>query len=325
MDFELEKKLVLNFYRSLDARKNCLETLKTFTTENWMWRGFHPFNICNGPTEVYEKFWKPFKIAFTSLQRRQDILFAGRNQMDNFQSTWVVSMGHLVGLFDEPFLKIPPTQKMAFFRYCEFHKVASGKIVETAFYFDLPHLMMQAGLNVFPNQRGAQLVQPGPITHNGVLTNPQPTEESHRTLALMNAMIGDLGQWDMPMTLTQELRRTWHEDMIWWGPTGIGASYTIERYAKQHSKPFRAAFTERSPTQHLARLAEGAYGGFFGWPNFTAKLKAPFLGIEPSGVQSEFRVIDIYRRKGDKLSENWVFIDLPHWLLQHGRDILHSM
>ena len=30
--------------------------------------------------------------------------------------------------------------------------------------------------------------------------------------------------------------------MIWWGPAGIGATYTIERYAKQHAGPFRAAF-----------------------------------------------------------------------------------
>jgi hypothetical protein len=34
------------------------------------------------------------------------------------------------------------------------------------------------------------------------------------------------------------------------------------------------------------------------------------------------RVIDIYRRQGDKLAENWVFIDLPHWLIQQGVDIL---
>jgi hypothetical protein len=34
------------------------------------------------------------------------------------------------------------------------------------------------------------------------------------------------------------------------------------------------------------------------------------------------RVIDIYRRDGDKLAENWVFIDLLHFWKQQGVDIL---
>ena len=33
--------------------------------------------------------------------------------------------------------------------------------------------------------------------------------------------------------------------MIWWGPTGIGSKYTIERYADQHAGPFRETFKDR--------------------------------------------------------------------------------
>ncbi len=47
-------------------------------------------------------------------------------------------------------LGIPPTGKMAFLRYCEFNRVEDGRITETAMYFDIPHLMMQAGLQPFP-------------------------------------------------------------------------------------------------------------------------------------------------------------------------------
>jgi len=35
------------------------------------------------------------------------------------------------------------------------------------------------------------------------------------------------------------------------------------------------------------------------------------------------RVVDIYRREGNKLAENWVFIDLPWWLQQQGIDIFN--
>lgn len=287
-----------------------------------LWRGFHPFGELTGPDAVAEQFWAPLRQSLTRLQRRQDIFFAGRNELDGFTGTWVVSMGHLMGLFDRPWLSIPPTGKMAFLRYCEFNKVENGRIVETAMYFDIPHLMMQAGLNPFPPQTAAHLVQPGPLTHDGLLFEDAPEAEGQATLAAINAMIGDLGTWRSGLPLEEELAQTWHDDMIWWGPAGIGATYTIERYAKQHSGPFRAAFTDRSKTRHLARIAEGHYGGFFGWPNFTARHTGGFMGMPGSDKPGEMRVIDIYRREGDKLAENWIFIDLLHFWKTQGVDVL---
>ncbi|MGP1358870.1 ester cyclase, partial [Roseicyclus sp.] len=122
--------------------------------------------------------------------------------------------------------------------------------------------------------------------------------------------------------LEEELRRTWAEDMLWWGPEGVGATYTIPRYARQHSGPFRAAFADRTGTGHIARLAEGHYGGFFGWPNFTARHKGGFMGLPGAEARAEFRVVDIYRREGDKLAENWIFIDILHFLKSQGVDVL---
>ena len=188
-------------------------------------------------------------------------------------------------------------------------------------YFDIPHFMIQAGYKPFPNATAAHLVQPGPMTHNGLLFNQQDPKEGEKTLSLINSMIKDLGQWNSGLPLEDELRQTWCEDMIWWGPSGIGATFTIERYAKQHSGPFRAAFSERSQTNHTCRLAEGQYGGFFGWPNFTAKLSNDFMGLPATGKVGEFRVIDIYRRSENKLAENWIFIDLLHFWKQQGLDL----
>nr|WP_323035594.1 ester cyclase [Pararhodobacter sp.] len=290
-----------------------------------LWRGFHPFDELIGPQAVAENFWTPLRQSLTRMQRRMDVFMAGRNHMDGFQSVWVMSMGHLMGLFDRAWLGIAPTGKMAFLRYCEFNKVEDGRITETAMYFDIPHLMLQAGLNPFPPQTAAHLVQPGPQTHDGLMFDPQPEAESTATLAAINAMIGDLGTWQLGLPLQDELARSWHDDMIWWGPAGIGSSYTIERYAKQHSAPFRAAFSDRSATGHLCRMAEGRFGGFFGWPNFTARLSGPFMGMAPTDKIGEFRVIDVYRRDGDKLAENWVFIDLLHFWKTQGVDILKRM
>ena len=40
-------------------------------------------------------------------------------------------MGHLIGLFDFPWLGIKPTKKLTMLRYAEFHKIENGKISES--------------------------------------------------------------------------------------------------------------------------------------------------------------------------------------------------
>jgi len=322
--FQSEKNLVRAHHKALDTSEpaDLQRVIEAFTGDDYVWRGFHPFGVLNGPKAVADAFWHPLHTALSRLQRREDVFFAGLNEMDGFKSTWVVSMGHLMGLFDEPWLGIKPTGKMVMLRYCTFHRMEAGRIAETAMYFDIPHLMAQAGQGPFPTQTAQHFVQPGPMTHDGLLYDAQPEAEGVETLRAINAMITDLGEWDLGLPLEEELARTWHDDMIWWGPEGVGASYTIERYAKQHSAPFRAAFSERTTVGHIARLAEGRYGGFFGWPNFTAKLTGDFMGQSPTGKTCEFRVIDIYRREGDKLAENWIFIDLLHFWKTQGIDVL---
>ncbi len=324
VSYQSQKALVSRFQTALESThaQEIPSILDQFCTPDLLWRGFHPFDQIVGSQEVARRFWQPLKQSLARLQNRVDILFAGQNSLHEADDVWVVSMGHLMGLFDQPWLGIRPTGKMMFLRYCAFYKVIGDKIAETAMFFDIPHLMAQAGQNPFPPQTAAHLVQPGPQTHDGLLWGDQPAGEGAKTLALINAMISDLGQWNSGLALEDELSRTWHDDMIWWGPEGIGATYTIERYAKQHSGPFRASFTDRSNTRHICRLAEGHYGGFFGWPNFAAVPSGGFMGMPATGKPGEFRVIDIYRRAGDKLAENWIFIDLLHFWKQQGVDIL---
>lgn len=323
-DLQKEKKVVLAYFAALDAAApDAVAAVEArFAGESYLWRGFHPFGEMRDPMNVGNTFWKPLRQSLTHLQRRQDIFFAGTNELDGHASVWVVSMGHLMGLFDHAWLGIQPTGKMAMLRYCAYHRVEGSRIAETMLYFDLPHLMAQAGQSPFPTQTAAHMVQPGPMTHAGLMYQQTPKIEGQKTRDAINRMISDLGQWQSDRPLEEELALSWHDDMIWWGPEGIGASYTIARYAQQHSAPFRAAFSDRSKTKHITRVAEGAFGGFVGWPNFTARLTGPFMGQKPTEKMGEFRVIDIYRRDGEKLSENWVFIDLLHFWKTQGRDFL---
>ncbi|MFZ1814355.1 MAG: ester cyclase [Rhizobiaceae bacterium] len=328
-EFQEAKAVVRNYYARLEsaAPGECAAVMGDCCHENLVWSGYHPFNRIEDAKRVGEEFWAPLKTSLTAMQRRLDLFLAGRNEIDGFQSVWVASMGHLMGLFDASWLGIRPTGRIAMLRYAAFHKVVDGRIAEEAMFFDIPHLMMQAGQNPFPPQTGAFLVQPGPMTHDGVMFETQDPAEGKRTLAAINAMINDIKNWsggrDEP--LVDELRRSWNEDMVWWGPHGIGASYTIERYAVQHSGPFREAFVDRKSNGHLCRIAEGSFGGFFGWPNLTLTHRGGFMGMPATGQSGDMRVIDMYRRAGDKLTENWIFIDLLHFWKQQGLDVLERM
>lgn len=325
-EIQSAKDHVRAFYAAMDAvpATGAADVMAQFCTPDLIWRGFHPFNEMHGPSAVATAFWQPLKTSLTRMQRRLDLFFAGRNEIDGFTSVWVASMGHLMGLFDAPWLGIRPTGRIAMLRYAAFHRVEGGKIHETAMFFDIPHLMVQAGQNPFPPQTGAHLVQPGPKTHDGLLFGPTDPAEGDRTGAALDAMLTDIGQWKGGSIdgLVAELRRTWADDMIWWGPAGIGATYTIERYAAQHSGPFRLAFRDRKFNGHLCRLAEGHFAGFFGWPNLTLTHAGGFMGLPASTIPADMRVIDMYRRSGDKLCENWVFIDLLYWLHMQGCDVL---
>ena len=56
-----------------------------------------------------------------------------------------------------------------------------GKIAETAMFFDIPHLMIQTGLRPFHPETGRHLVQPGPITHDGLMFEKQDPEQGRLT------------------------------------------------------------------------------------------------------------------------------------------------
>lgn len=327
-DFQAEKDLVRAFHDALDNSTPATieQALAQYVTPDWKWHGMHPFNDQRGPEAVARVFWTPLRNAIKPLQRRPDIFIAGLNEMDGFEGTWVVEMGHLMGLFDRPWLGIRHTLRIVMLRYCEFNKVENGKIVETAMFCDIPHLMMQAGQNPFPPQTGAMLVQPGPRTHTGLCYEKQDPERGKASLKAINAMLNNPGAKFHNKDEASRLARVWHDDMIWWGPAGIGATYTIERYIRQHSIPFDNALSAGYKFNgHICRLAESDFGGFFGWANLTLRNSGGYMGMTAAPASADMRVIDMYRVQDGKIAENWIFIDMLHYMAMQGLDVLERM
>ena len=215
MNFQSEKQVLLDFYDALDKEPETKSVFKKYVSDDLIWRGFHPFNEIYNSETVCKLFWEPLKKSLSSLTRRMDIFFAGANTIPGHEGVWVVSMGHLMGLFDKPWLKIKPNKKLTFLRYAEFNKIVSNKIVETAMFFDIPHFMSQAGVYPFHYQTGANLVQPGPSSHDGLLFDDQDAAETIKTKKAIEDMIDDLKVWKSTdkVSLIKELKKSWHQDL----------------------------------------------------------------------------------------------------------------
>ncbi|HBG5344611.1 TPA: nuclear transport factor 2 family protein [Clostridioides difficile] len=323
--YQDSKKVVRNYFEALEnANGDEVENvLKQHMKSDYNWKGVYPFREQEGTENVADVFWKPLKKSLSNMQRRQDIFIAGINEIDN--SEWVMSMGHFMGLFDKDWLGIKHTRKMISLRYAEFNCVQDGKIAKTGLFVDIIGFMIQARVNPLPPQTGSYFVYPGPIDHNGLLFEDADEAEGVKTLALVNKMVDDLSELNESGAMgcpPEILEKSWAKDMIWYGPGGIGASYTIPRYQEQHQLPFRNNLKGKTFNGHVCRFAEGNFACFFGWPNLTNVPCGGFLGLPGGEIKADMQVVDVYYRKGDKLQENWVLIDIPYWLKQQGLDIL---
>ena len=316
------KAVILRYFGEMEAAPSggTAAVLGSCTASGYRLRGVHPFNELEGAQAVASGLWEPLKASFTGLQRRQEIFMAAPNRLAD--GIWVTSMGKLMGLLDREWLGIAPTHKIVLLPDCEFHRVDGGEIAESAFFCDIISVMVQAGLAPLPAQTGSAIVNPGPQTQDGLLFDGQDAEASQKTLDLIMAMCDDLVEKDGFQSPNASLANTWHDDMLWWGPAGIGATYTIPRYQAQHQGPFRAGLENIDFNGHVLEHAEGCYGGWFGWPNLILNQGEGFMGLPASDRRTEMRVVDMYRRAGDKLAENWIFIDLLHYLKLLGVDVL---
>ena len=324
-DLQAEKKLVLNYFDEISSC--CIESLSEviskYVSEDFSMRCTHPFNELGSADLVANNLWKPIKDSFSPIQRRLDIFYAGINSLDNNGGRWISSMGHLMGVFNKSFLGLKPNYKSILLRFAEFYKVENSKITEGALFLDIMNFMQQLGLSIIPESTGLVCVTPGPMNHKGLKFNLSDKNEGEKTLKLIHRMRDRLVEGSKMKSFKDDLELDWKKDMIWWGPGGIGASYTIDGYMKGHSRPFEEGLEFVKFNGHILSSAEDDLGGWFGWPNLIMKPKDGYLGLtKATDIESEMRVVDLYRRDGDKIAENWIFIDHLHFLKKLGIDLL---
>ena len=164
---------------------------------------------------------------------------------------------------------------------------------------------------------------PGPATDDGVC--PGNRARGTKSLGLVEAMLADLHDFD-PNTFTSSgqtgSQGYWHDDMLWFGPGGIGSNYRWEGFEKDHRTEFLTAFPDRRGGDHFCHLGDGDYAAVSGWPSMTMTHQGDYLGIKATGRELTLRVMDFYRCQAGKIMENWVLLDYLDLVDQMGIDLI---
>lgn len=321
------KILVWEYWQKLHLSPKTITNInEQYLAPEILWQGPQPFNEITGQNNLFEQVWQPIFKAFPDLQRRTYLFLGGEvgNDVKDIAETevWVAGMGDYIGTFANDWLGIPATGQTIHFRFGEFSRVVDNKIVEIYTLFDIISLMRQAGFAVLPPSKGHDIWVPGPINGGGVLLEPQDAKESEKSFELLNRMLFEGMQYKQGQKAKKPgMEGYWTEDMVWYGPDGIGSVYGLKEFYRNAQGPIVAGHPDRIGGFHKARFGEGHCAAMGGLKALQGTHTGKFLGIEPSGNKVAWRIMDFYTRKGDLLFEDWVLVDLIDACKQCGLDI----
>lgn len=284
----------------------------------------YPLETMTGPDALIEQVFAPLVGAIPDLERRDSIVIAGPAGGTH----WVGCGGHYTGLFRHPWLDIRPTGRPVRMRFHEFYRIEAGRIVEIQALWDIPELMLQAGVWPLAPSLGLEWHVPGPATADGLVPGPWDPAAATRSATLVGDMLRALKRHAEGGVAAMALDRYWHPAMIWYGPSGIGTGRGIGGFRAMHQIPFLNAMPDRNrhPDTPAYLFGDGHYAGFTAWPGMVATITGDgWLGIAPSGQAITLRSLDFWRREGDLIRENWVLVDLLAVYKQIGVDVFHRM
>lgn len=283
----------------------------------------HPFGDLIGPDALYQQGYGALLAAMPDLERRDMILLAGTTSQGQ---DWVGCMGNYMGSFIAPLLDIRPTGHLAHMRYHEYFRLEAGKIVEMQAIWDIPEVMMQAGVWPMGPQLGALITTPAPMSGDGLTASGDGQATIDHVLAMLTALCRHPAD---PDPAVMEMPRYWHPRFNWYGPAGIGAMRGIAGFRHWHQIPFLGAMPDRgldSGGLMSHWFAQGDYVCETGWPNMRLTItRDGWLGIAPAGQPITLRSLDFWRMEDGLIRENWVLVDLLDMWAQIGVDVLGRM
>lgn len=285
-----------------------------------------PLGSAIGPGALYEQVYEPLRRAIPDLERRDYIVMAGPDD----EEQWVACAGYYTGVFEQPWIDIPPTRHLVTMRYCEFFQVENDRITAMHGLWDIPEVMIQAGAWPMAPSLGRILHVPGPATQDGIVSGPYDPVRARASLTLVNNMLQGLGRYAEGGVEAMQLDRYWHPKMNWYGPAGIGSNRRITGFRLWHQIPFLAGLPNRgSNTDKPNRqcyFADGDYVAFCGFNAMHMNVSGDgWMGIVPGSQRITMTSLDFWRCENGRIRENWVLVDLLDVYRQLGVDVFRRM
>jgi predicted ester cyclase len=297
--------------------------IKNHFLEDALLQFMHPFETLDNNNALLNSIYLPLAQAIPDLERRDTIVMSGESE----QSVWIGCCGYYTGSFEKPWLGIPPTGHQVAMRFHEFYRFVDNKVVEVQSVWDIPELMLQAGVWPMAPALGREWQVPGPATQDGLNIQTIHPSHSQESYDLVLDMCNDLGNYASDGVAAMNLEKRWHPKMSWYGPSGIGTGRGINGFRNWHQIPFLNGMPNRVGNATEGHIfAEGDYVGFTAWPGMFMTISDDgWLGIPPSDKKISMRSLDFWRCENGLIRENWVMIDLLHVYHQLGVDVLKRM
>jgi predicted ester cyclase len=323
-DLREKMSLIEKFFAVLsdDKQASIREVAERFLHPEVRWHVAHPVNDLRGIEQVVHDFLVPLMNALPDLERKAYISVPG----EDGGSHWLDGTGYFVGTFTRPLFGIPPTGKTLYLRYTDMVEIKDGKIKACYIIPDFLDAMKQAGVYPLRPSLGYTGAMAPPAKMDGLCREDDDPDYSASSRQLVMNMLDCLRRYDGKSLESMDLENYWHPDFMWYGPGGIGTTRGIKGFRKHHQGPFLKAFPDRDVDHHVNTVACGEYVATGGWPHMHGTHSGgDWLGLPPTGCYLSLRVMDIWRREGKLLRENWVAIDIPHMLQQMGLDVFAQM
>ncbi|MEM9677589.1 MAG: polyketide cyclase [Pseudomonadota bacterium] len=285
-----------------------------------------PFGAMSGPEALWQRVYAPLFASMPDMERRDLILMAGPRWQAETPQNWVGLGGNFMGTLRAPWLGIPAADAPVFMRYHEYLRLEDGQVVEMQALWDVPQMMLQAGVWPMPAQAGVEWMCPGPRRASGHVTVPWDPKTSERSVRQIWDMLQDVSK-GTASTPESGLGGHWHEHAMWYGPTGLGSARGHAGIAGKIFQQFRSGLSRN--TRHLDEgvfFADGPLVAFTGWPSGTAMHTGDgFLGRPATGKELKRCSLDFWSIEDDVIRECWVMVDVIDLYRQMGVDVLNRL
>ena len=336
------KALVWDFWQKLNhvGAENVPDVVRAAVHDDVNWNASAPIDQIVGVEGLIADFWLPLRHSFPDLKREPYVFMGGIDEGSELYATvggeeWVSGCGYLTGTFVNDWLGIPATGRKTNIWFGLFYVMREGKIAESYVQLDVLAVMRQAGIQVLPPAFGAEGGKvPGPVAKDGILLSEYDPLESRKSSQMVQAMGRGLRRYarsrDGDNMRAMEQEKYWRRDMKWYGPSGIGACFSLEEFEDFHQRPWLHGFGDRNLSRagsgrRMGRIGEGKYvcGGI--WDTVFSRNHGEYAGIAATGKLLTLRDFDWWKREGDYLIENWVPIDMIDLCRQMGVDLMARM